>query len=66
MDMKTVALIAGHNAEENAATFGYKLRTGGVTADAFPTSEQIARALVPAATDCTGVSLWSWALGSVL
>jgi len=47
---QTVALIAGHNAEENTATFGYKLRTGGVTADAFPTSAQIARALVPAAT----------------
>ncbi|HVI80050.1 MAG TPA: hypothetical protein VM715_18180, partial [Candidatus Acidoferrum sp.] len=30
--------------------FGYKLRTGGVTADAFPTSTQIARALVTAAT----------------
>ena len=28
------------------ATFGYKLRTGGVKADAFPSSEQIARALV--------------------
>jgi hypothetical protein len=46
---QTVALIAGHNAEENASTFGYKLRTGGVTADAFPTSTQIARALVTAA-----------------
>jgi hypothetical protein len=29
--------------------FGYKLRTGGVTEDAFPTSQQIARALVAAA-----------------
>ncbi len=32
------------------ATFGYKLRTGGVTADAFPTSAQIASALVTPAT----------------
>jgi hypothetical protein len=43
-------LIAGHNSEEATATFGYKLRTGGVTADAFPTSAQIACALVAAAT----------------
>jgi hypothetical protein len=47
---QTIALIAGHNSREGAATFGYKLRTGGVTADAFPTSTQIARALVTAAT----------------
>jgi hypothetical protein len=45
-----IALIAGHNSDENTTTFGYKLRTGGVTADAFPTSAQIARALVTAAT----------------
>ena len=47
---QTMALIAGHNSHEEVATFGYKLRTGGVTADAFPTSAQIARALVTAAT----------------
>src|SRR5215475_13263762 len=47
---QAIALIAGHNSGEEAATFGYKLRTGGVTADAFPTSAQIARALVTAAT----------------
>ena len=47
---QTIALIAGHNSDEATATFGYKLRTGGVTADAFPTSAQIARALVTAAT----------------
>ena len=47
---QTIALIAGHTSEEDAATFGYKLRTGGVTADAFPTSAQIACALVTAAT----------------
>ena len=47
---QTIALIAGHNSDENTATFGYKLRTGGVTADAFPPSTQIARALVRAAT----------------
>jgi hypothetical protein len=47
---QTIALIAKHNSDENTATFGYKLRTGGVTADAFPISEKIARALVTAAT----------------
>jgi len=45
---ETIALINGHNSREETATFGYKLRTGGVTADAFPTSAQIARALVAA------------------
>jgi hypothetical protein len=48
---QTIALIAGYNSDEDTATFGYKLRTGGVTADAFPTSAQIAHALVTAATD---------------
>jgi hypothetical protein len=47
---QAIALIAGHNSDEEVATFGYKLRTGGVTGDAFPTSVQIARALVTAAT----------------
>jgi hypothetical protein len=45
---KTIALLAKHNSDQDVATFGYKLRTGGVTADAFPTSAQIARALVKA------------------
>ena len=47
---QTIALVAGHNSDEEVATFGYKLRTGGVTADAFPTSAQIADALVTPAT----------------
>ncbi len=47
---QTAALLAEHNSDEDAATFGYKLRTGGVTADAFPTSVQIAAALVTPAT----------------
>jgi hypothetical protein len=47
---QTIALIARHNSDEDTAKFGYKLRTGGVTADAFPTSGQIASALVTAAT----------------
>jgi len=41
--------VAEHNSQTGAAEFGYKLRTGGVTADAFPTSQEIARALVAAA-----------------
>jgi hypothetical protein len=43
---QTLALLSAHNSDEEVATFGYKLRTGGVTADAFPTSAEIARALV--------------------
>ena len=39
---KTIALLA--RAKQPA--FGYKLRTGGITADAFPGSVQIARALL--------------------
>ena len=47
---QTIALLAEHNSDASLATFGYKLRTGGVTADAFPTAAQIARALVTPAT----------------
>ena len=42
----TIALIAETNPER---AIGFKLRTGGVTPDAFPTSAQIARVLVAAA-----------------
>ena len=47
---ETIALITEYNSDQNVATFGYKLRTGGVTANAFPTSAQIANALVTSAT----------------
>src|SRR5437870_13427485 len=47
---QTIALLAEYNSDADLATFGYKLRTGGVTADAFPTSAQIAGALVAPAT----------------
>ena len=47
---QTIPLLAEHNSDNDLATFGYKLRTGGVTADAFPTSAQIAGALVTPAT----------------
>jgi len=46
---KTIALLAEHKSKANGCPLGYKLRTGGVTADAFPTSPQIARVLVAAA-----------------
>src|SRR5262249_50767951 len=46
---EAIRLLAGHNSGEDIATFGYKLRTGGVTADAFPASAQIALALVMSA-----------------
>ena len=47
---RTIALLAEHNSNTDHPTFGYKIRTGGVTADAFPTSAQIAPALVTPAT----------------
>lgn len=42
----TIDLLAEYNYGAGNLSFGYKLRTGGVTADAFPTSAQIAKALV--------------------
>ncbi|MBV9618462.1 MAG: hypothetical protein JO201_04550 [Verrucomicrobia bacterium] len=39
---RTIALLA----RAKQPMFGYKLRTGGVTADAFPSSVQIARAIL--------------------
>jgi hypothetical protein len=47
---RVIALLAEHNSNADHPTFGYKMRTGGVTADAFPTSAQIAPALVAPAT----------------
>jgi hypothetical protein len=47
---RTIALLAEHNSNQDAPTFGYKLRTGGVTPDAFPTSTEIAKALVTPVT----------------
>jgi hypothetical protein len=46
----SIALVAEFNSDADSPTFGYKLRTGGVTADAFPTPVQIAQALVTPAT----------------
>jgi len=45
---ETIDLLAEYNLEQSERPFGFKLRTGGVTADAFPTGQQIARALVAA------------------
>ena len=47
---QTIALLAEFNSDADSATFGFKLRTGGVTAEAFPTSIQITKALVTPAT----------------
>lgn len=46
---KIIHLLVKHESEKQARPFGYKLRTGGVTTDAFPTAPQIAAALVSAA-----------------
>ena len=47
---QTIALVAELNSNADSPTFGYKLRTGGVTPDAFPNSAQIAQALVTPVT----------------
>src|SRR5207247_8366234 len=38
---QTIALLAEHNSDAESATFGYKLRTRGATADSFPNPGQI-------------------------
>ena len=45
-----IELIATNNREHPERKLGFKLRTGGVTADAFPSSAQIATALSAAGT----------------
>jgi hypothetical protein len=52
---RTIALLSEHNRGEAETLFGYKLRTGGVTEDAFPTSEQIGRALVASAQNAVPI-----------
>jgi hypothetical protein len=47
---ETIGWLAELNSGMDEPTFGFKLRTGGVTPDAFPTSAQIAQALVVPAT----------------
>jgi hypothetical protein len=47
---QVIALLAEHNSEAEAPVFGYKLRTGGITPDAFPSASQLAKALVVPAT----------------
>lgn len=45
---RVIALLAEHHRATDSRRFGYKLRTGGVVASAFPSSVQIARALLAA------------------
>lgn len=45
---RTIALLAQHRRASQSDLFGFKLRTGGVIASAFPSAVQIARALVAA------------------
>ena len=45
---ETIDLLAEDHGTADGRAFGFKLRTGGVTPNAFPTSQQIARALVAA------------------
>ncbi len=46
---RTIAIIAEKRQTEHQPNLGYKLRTGGVIASAFPSCIQVARALVAAA-----------------
>ncbi len=46
---RVIATIAEHQGDARGRRVGFKLRTGGVVASAFPSSIQIARALVAAA-----------------
>jgi hypothetical protein len=43
---RTIDLLAESNSNTNDQPLGYKLRTGGVTADVFPSCAQVAKALV--------------------
>lgn len=45
---RTIGFLAQHRSSSGLKTFGFKLRTGGVIASAFPSAVQIARALVAA------------------
>ena len=48
---KTISLLAEHNAETGNLKLNFKLRTGGVTVDAFPAASDIAKAIVTVARD---------------
>jgi hypothetical protein len=48
-DAERVIELLAHENSRREQPLGFKLRMGGVTADAFPTSQQIARALVASA-----------------
>ena len=47
---RAIKLIADNNRSHAGGRLGFKLRTGGVTANAFPSSAEIAAALMPAGT----------------
>jgi hypothetical protein len=49
---QTIELLAEHNSAAGVPPLGYKLRTGGVTAEVIPTPRQIARVLVAATKLC--------------
>lgn len=53
---RTIALLNEYNARRGTGSvFGYKMRTGGVTADAFPQPSEIARGLVASANQGTPI-----------
>jgi hypothetical protein len=52
--VRTIALLAQNNTTKHAP-LGFKLRTGGIAADAFPTSDEIACVLVAATRDAVPI-----------
>ena len=49
--LAAIYAIARHRVRHSALKFGFKLRTGGTVAEAFPTPTQVAQILVAAAKD---------------
>lgn len=52
---QAISLIAAFNATAGRSSFGFKCRTGGVTADAFPTPTELAQVLASAARHQTPI-----------
>lgn len=53
--VRAIDLIGENNSATSASNLGFKLRTGGISAEAFPTSAQIAAVLRAAAKTCVPI-----------
>ena len=61
--LAAIYAIARHRVRHSALKFGFKLRTGGTVAEAFPTPTQVAQILVAAAKDNDAVPVFFSLLG---